>query len=286
VNPESVPSLSQVLLRFAPWTLLQAIVRLKEKIPIKRAISMLTRSSSSSLSSLKRPADPVELEYSLVLECYLESVLAERRCDTSILPSILTNKLASVYLSHVKYNSGGAYPDSSKLPPLPESIRNFNEQFVHYYSQEWKQKHKSFFFNNSRIRWLDELPPFSGSGSPSSSTSPDFDKPHFYVEKLQALLCSDCPRDDSAILQLIMEGGPYPSKLSLLLLVMPSFNRIEDAIKMLVEPHPSVALDYGKRYCTKVCETDLSFFLSLSLSPPSLSPFHSSFILTCCSSFL
>jgi len=127
------------------------------------------------------------------------------------------------------------------------------------FENAWKQFHFKTF--SRREGWLDILPPFVDFDDIASQDGRrHFDTSvhnHFYVRKLQGLFCSDIERDNGKMLDLITECSKRSTEnplnnditVSFQVLLLPTQNKLYDAMVLLVKSYPRVVLDYSKHYC-------------------------------------
>eukprot|EP01103_Thecamoeba_quadrilineata_P001289 TRINITY_DN1113_c0_g1_i2.p1 TRINITY_DN1113_c0_g1~~TRINITY_DN1113_c0_g1_i2.p1 ORF type:complete len:374 (+),score=60.81 TRINITY_DN1113_c0_g1_i2:814-1935(+) len=111
------------------------------------------------------PSSPVQIEYSLLAQCYLEWALEKEFFSTSI-KAEFCQKLAQLYLHHLRYDQDGRYTSKNTTATSTASTRvrpaNQSSSPRDAFRLKWMEIHQgNFSVLSGNFAWLASLPPFN-----------------------------------------------------------------------------------------------------------------------------
>jgi len=128
-----------------------------------------------------------------------------------------------------------------------------------------------FFFFDSRCEYLDKLPPFDPKQPfMRGRRSARHVQQHFYLRKLQGLLCLPAAMACGGLLAFVAsrllgaEKEIDQSYFSFKVLCLHEHNKLNEGLHLLFAKFPELVIDYSKEYCRGV--SDWNFVLNTVLN--------------------
>lgn len=187
--------------------------------------------------------------YRLLTSCILESFLNKEK--ESLMGSVIISNLMASYLNIINYSNRQTEINISST----ENVTN-----------DWLQQHNSFLIE--RHSWLDHLKTIKSLGkdivtSPTSSPKNPFnnlkasvDVKQFYIHKIESLLLlinknfnNDTIKSVLNKFDILLLYQKDQDFIAVYLLYLFLSNQYEEAIKLILDNHPSLILvDIGKQF--------------------------------------
>ena len=260
-------NLSHLMLVESPWILFEVVNELRKRgmYPAQKLADLLSVERLPLRFADSFGKDVLQC-YAILSECMYEKLLATESAtkDTVI-------RLASLYLSHLRYD-GGKYPPMTLYNPDDDAVeKGIPAIFVasHMHTEDRVEMHQRRFIR-SRPYWLDgpsfrELfhahnavgPAQPAAASPFSMTSKAFDAENFYVLKMQGLLT------DPAAMRLLRQGDKQIDAHEYILafaqekrleafqlLALPVTGRLAEALPRLLQVCAPALLEYCQYYAS------------------------------------
>eukprot|EP01124_Arcella_intermedia_P003357 TRINITY_DN11839_c0_g1_i1.p1 TRINITY_DN11839_c0_g1~~TRINITY_DN11839_c0_g1_i1.p1 ORF type:complete len:818 (+),score=182.45 TRINITY_DN11839_c0_g1_i1:970-3423(+) len=269
LSPETPPrdvnilSLGMALRDRAPWALIEVLVKLKNNIKYSDAKNIIYSAKNKDNSNVKALNK-------LLLLCYTEAVvletLNEQGKDKLKGKETEVEKEKQKSFENIIINLSQLYLDMISLPEaeltgffqdfqvnLDHPKGRLNKDSGNFFEYVWKQFHIETFIDK-RLHFYDKLPPFDPKTpfSRARKNSITSIQTHFYLRKLQGLLCIKEIRSFNRVLEYIkskVPQKPAPYFFSFQLLCLNENEMLGYGLEILFNNSPELIVDFTKEYC-------------------------------------